>query len=176
MSVFTAIGVIIISTAWVYYFENISTLAISTQIARQFPGQLSYFVCGVFFAVEPRFIKQLKWIAPLSLLFLISFENPNIKIFLDPFAYSGIVLFVCTLKSKYFNIGKYGDISYGIYLYHFPIIQSLVFLGIFEIDIYFGTAIAFIVTLLMSLLSWHFLEKPFLKKTSYYIEARFSKR
>lgn len=163
------------SIAWVYYFEQISSLSIGSEIARQFPGQLSYFVCGTFLAVEPRFLKQLKWIAPLGMLLLIMLDNSNLKVFIDPFAYSGIVLFICTLKSNYLNVGKFGDISYGIYLYHFPIIQLLVFLGIFEINIYWGAALAFIVTLMMSLLSWHFLEKPFLKRSSYYIEAEFAK-
>ena len=170
-----ALGFTTASIVWVYYFEHISTLSIGSEIARQFPGQLSYFVCGSFLAVEPRFLKQLKWVAPLAILLLILLDNPNFKIFIDPFAYSGIVLFICTLKSKYLNFGKFGDVSYGIYLYHFPIIQLLVFLGIFEINIYWGGALAFIATLMMSLLSWHFLEKPFLKRSSHYIEAEVAK-
>ena len=55
-----------------------------------------------------------------------------------------------------------GDYSYGIYIYAFPIQQSLIALnGSMKVMSLFCSA--FIVTLALAALSWHFIEKPFLQ-------------
>jgi peptidoglycan/LPS O-acetylase OafA/YrhL len=69
---------------------------------------------------------------------------------------------------KFLNgAGMFGDFSYGMYIYAFPIQQSLVFFGMK----YLGGAIplgwmvllSIMLTLPFAVLSWHFVEKPFLK-------------
>jgi peptidoglycan/LPS O-acetylase OafA/YrhL len=63
------------------------------------------------------------------------------------------------------NFGKYGDVSYGIYILHFPIIQCLVSLGFFELFNPFILLIAIvIVVVLLGFLSWHFIESRFIKR------------
>ncbi|MFM0558175.1 hypothetical protein P0D69_45890 [Paraburkholderia sediminicola] len=71
-----------------------------------------------------------------------------------------VVIAIAESKSlKLPNAGKYGDFSYGIYLYAMPIQQSLVY--------YLGTGIglvaeivaAFSLTLPCAILSWHLIEK-----------------
>lgn len=52
----------------------------------------------------------------------------------------------------------WGDISYGVYLYHFPVLFMLDTLGISTPNRVMAT------TLVLSLLSWHLLEKPLLKR------------
>jgi peptidoglycan/LPS O-acetylase OafA/YrhL len=69
------------------------------------------------------------------------------------------------------NWGKYGDFSYGIYIWHYPIIQILVSLNIFENSpIYFMLTVILFVAL-AAYFSWNFLEKPFLRKKSHYVSA-----
>ena len=55
---------------------------------------------------------------------------------------------------------KIGDFSYGIYLYHFPILQILSLIGIhhFGFITYFG--FAFLLTVPFGILSWFYIEKP----------------
>ena len=56
---------------------------------------------------------------------------------------------------------RLGDYSYGMYVYAFPIQQTIVyrFPGVTVTELFFA---AFVVTLATAAVSWHFLEKPFL--------------
>ena len=56
---------------------------------------------------------------------------------------------------------RVGDYSYGMYIYAFPIEQTVVALwpGISALEL---IAVSFPITLLFSMLSWHMLEKPML--------------
>lgn len=59
------------------------------------------------------------------------------------------------------NIERYGDYSYGLYLYHFPICELLSRLKVTQIEIFLP--IVLIVSGLLAYLSWHYIEKPALK-------------
>jgi peptidoglycan/LPS O-acetylase OafA/YrhL len=55
-----------------------------------------------------------------------------------------------------------GDYSYGVYLYHFPILQALQ--QLFGFSAWYGLMIAAIVPVtLMAMFSWHTIEKPLLR-------------
>lgn len=167
-----AVIAIIFSISWVVYFDYISNSNYGAEIARQFPGQLSYFTFGAFFAMRPSWLAGLKWIAFLSLLIALISSDPLWKAIINPIAFSSIVLYLCTTNLKLLNLGRYGDISYGIYLYHFPIIQLCVYGKLFDQNIFIGLAISSVFTLLAAYLSWNLLEKPFLKRNSHYIKAQ----
>ena len=50
------------------------------------------------------------------------------------------------------------DLSYGLYLYHMPVLNMLIFLGNFSA--YGSLALAFVISALFAVLSWFFIEKP----------------
>ena len=78
-----------------------------------------------------------------------------------------IILFVGLHKIKALNIfSKYGDFSYGLYIYAFPIQQTLVYLAKNEISVPVLFIEAFLLTLLFAIGSWFLVEKPFLKLKS----------
>ncbi|QHT69986.1 acyltransferase [Rhodocytophaga rosea] len=56
------------------------------------------------------------------------------------------------------NFSKYGDFSYGIYIYAFPIQQALV-IKVPGLNIYTNFAISYILVFILAVLSWHFIEK-----------------
>jgi peptidoglycan/LPS O-acetylase OafA/YrhL len=60
---------------------------------------------------------------------------------------------------------RLGDYSYGMYVYAFPIQQTIVYRlpGITVAELFFA---GFVVTLATAATSWHFLEKPFLSLKS----------
>jgi peptidoglycan/LPS O-acetylase OafA/YrhL len=63
---------------------------------------------------------------------------------------------------KTFNdFGKYGDFSYGVYLYAFPVQQTLSYFGI--TTWWLHLLISAVVTLLLAVLSWKFIEFPALR-------------
>ena len=63
-------------------------------------------------------------------------------------------------------IGYYlGEISYGIYLWHLPVMMSLKNVG-FQSPLNFMTA-TIICTILLAMFSWHFIEKPIIQRYRY---------
>jgi peptidoglycan/LPS O-acetylase OafA/YrhL len=167
----TTLVVLFLSIAWVYFFTYQYSGGKGEEIARQFPGQLSYFVLGAFFAANEKLLRKIGLFALTSLILLFTTNNPLAKIFIDPFAYASIVIFLSTAAYRSLNLGKYGDISYGIYLYHFPVIQLLIYVGVFKINVWIGLVATFLITLALALLSWHLIEKRLLKRTSHYVVA-----
>lgn len=58
---------------------------------------------------------------------------------------------------------KIGDLSYGIYLFSFPIQQTLIQYGFQDKPVSIFILASTVVTVAFALISWHFVEKPFLK-------------
>ncbi|WP_305405900.1 acyltransferase family protein [Photobacterium leiognathi] len=122
-------------------------------INRQLPSMLVFFMLGAYWNfAEPKFLK------PWHLLLLI----PTV-LFLQSwfviyaFAVSFMV-YVIVFKLKPITVSKrIGDISYGIYIWHFPILQTLIMYGFFE-NIYKGAAIATALVFLFAMVSWHCIE------------------
>jgi len=83
------------------------------------------------------------------------------NIFILPTYISYVIFYVASIQtSPLRNFGRYGDFSYGMYIYAFPIQQSLV-------SIFGGTMLPILnfllasgITLIIAILSWHFIEKP----------------
>jgi peptidoglycan/LPS O-acetylase OafA/YrhL len=75
-----------------------------------------------------------------------------------------ITLFIAYAKiPRISNFGKYGDFSYGMYVYAFPIQQSLMHFWKPQLSIWTFFACAFPVILLLAVISWKFVEKPVLR-------------
>jgi len=165
----TSIFVYFLSIFWTYYFINIYSGVKGEEIARQFPGQIAYFTIGSLYFENKKIFNKLKLISLISLLTIFITNNSFIRLFVDPIAYSSIVIFLANSNYKNIKIGKYGDISYGIYLYHFPIIQLIIFSGLFKLNAWIGLFSVFLLTITMSLLSWHIVEKKLLKRSSHYV-------
>ena len=61
------------------------------------------------------------------------------------------------------RFGKYGDFSYGLYIYAFPFQQLTVYLFGPQVGVLGLTLIAFVPTLILAALSWHLIEAPAMK-------------
>lgn len=164
--------IVVVSIIWSFYFEFISKSLYGPEISRQFPGQLSYFSIGAMYAFRPNWKNMFKWVSFASLPLLLIISNPYWRSIINPIAFSSIVLYLCTMNYKLPNISKFGDISYGIYLYHFPIIQLCIYKKLFDRNIFIGLVISALFTFLAALLSWNYLEKPLLRRNSYYIKSQ----
>ena len=69
------------------------------------------------------------------------------------------------------NFGRYGDFSYGIYIIHFPVVQLMVSWGAFERHPWLAAVLTLAAILALAYLCWHWVEKPFLMKSSHYVRA-----
>lgn len=136
-------------------------------LAKQLPGYLAYFVTGIFLFLNFDFVQQKKkkfLLVAILLLILSSFLDFQID-FLYPAAFSTIVIIAAYSLPFLNNFGKYGDFTYGLYIYHFPIIQLFRQYNLFEK--YNPIIMAFsviLITLLFAVLSWFFIEKRFLDR------------
>ncbi len=79
-----------------------------------------------------------------------------------------LVMYFAFLKGPLNNFGKSGDYSYGIYIYAFPIQQTIVHFWGATMPPYQQILLAFVFVLPLAWLSWHFIEKPSLKYKSFF--------
>lgn len=139
-------------------------------LARQLPGQLSYFVAGsALYYAFAAFERRMTVLAGMALLVLVIdqvFPLPAV----EPAALG--VAVVAAAFAKYIGgAGRYGDFSYGLYILHFPVIQVMVEAGWFR-----GRPLALMVVALSSavfgaVLLWHLVEKRWLLPSSHYRRA-----
>ncbi|HQS67423.1 MAG TPA: acyltransferase [Sulfuricurvum sp.] len=121
----------------------------------------SFFFYGVMLYLYRESIivsKRLMSIGSLALIFAGLFGNlPLLILFIFPYI---LVSFGSIVKTSLFS--KTGDYSYGMYIYAFPVQQTLV--HFFKSDLNASSLffMSFLITLLMSIVSWHLLEKKVL--------------
>ncbi len=123
-----------------------------------------YFFVGMLFFQFKSFIKFNLWGLSLMIFVLILMHFQLIPRIFNIFPLSYLVFYFAFLKiPKINNFAKYGDFSYGFYLYAFPIQQVFSNLYAGKIDFYLLVTFSFITTLFFAILSWFFIEKPVMK-------------
>ena len=161
------IVIILLSICWFSYFIFISNNIFASQLSRQLPGQLMYFTIGIWLSqIGMSHFFRVFWIV-LGCLYMMckSLIYPGYVEFLNMVIYPLFVISICKTGSFNIGLGKFGDFSYGVYLFHFPVIQLLVHFGVYNFSPYFGFMLGLCITGSLSFLSWHFLEKRILKRS-----------
>lgn len=118
----------------------------------------TFFLFGVY-AYFAKFIIKLNWSLFLTSILVLIVLNfiPELHVFTIPF-YCYLALFIGSkLKLPKWNWIKNNDISYGVYLLHFPIFQFFQSLPWSSIAAF---SVALIVTFLLALFSWKLIEQP----------------
>jgi len=126
---------------------------------------LTFFLWGMVFYLYRESIPYSRTLLGVALLLLIATDLLHVLPWALPFAF-GYVLFYTAFSQrlKLQRFAKYGDFSYGIYLYAFPIQQMLVAYFARSLNAYTLAAAAFVLSLGMAILSWNLVEKRFLKR------------
>lgn len=128
------------------------------------PRFISYFLAGACFYFYRAVIIRSNLLALLSCIALYgSFVWIKCIDQVLPLAGSYLLFYLAFHNSiRFHNFAKYGDLSYGIYLYGWPI-QALVMFYLKEyINPYSFFIIALPIAFIAAYCSWHLLEKPFL--------------
>jgi peptidoglycan/LPS O-acetylase OafA/YrhL len=68
---------------------------------------------------------------------------------------------IAKIKGKLNFAGKYGDFTYGTYVFSFPVQQILIAKGV--LNPYYLFLVTAIIVLPLAILSWNLIEYPFLK-------------
>jgi peptidoglycan/LPS O-acetylase OafA/YrhL len=134
------------------------------ELAHQLPGFIQFFAVGIFCAVNYDFVhKYDKYlIIPGIIILAIYYIFGNE--YLLPIGLGIIIMFIGFHFHKLNNIGKNGDYSYGVYIFHFPIIQILVSSGYFKINKNITLLIVIGTVFSVAYISWNILEKKILKR------------
>lgn len=150
---------------WLYDYTGSNLVLI---LSRQFFGQLAYFYIGVaiYFCLD-RFKRHLAAMFGIGLFLYIIYPHiPSGDIFIAPFAV-GLVVMAISLTEKTPGLLRHRhNVSYELYLFHFPLIQLLIYTGFNNLPVYYSFPVLLLCVTLLSLLS-HFLLLPlFYRKKS----------
>ena len=136
-------------------------------LAKQLPGYLCYFLVGILINLNFEiFVKhKLKLIiATIIVILILNFHSLQIDFFY-PAAFGVLVVGFAYSTPFLNNFGKYGDFTYGVYIFHFPVIQLFRQFNLFEkYNPFFMAFLILIIVLLLAIFSWFFIEKRFLAR------------
>jgi len=84
--------------------------------------------------------------------------------YVEPLAFSAIIIAIAYYCKPLNFLQHYDNISYGLYLYHYPVIQILIRYDIHQQNITLCLILTFVITIILALLSWYIIEKPLLNR------------
>ncbi len=131
----------------------------------KWPGLLVYFVGGMalYLYRERIAYSRLAFAGCLGVLALCGFFGRGLNVVLPLAGVYALFYIAYSPRLRLQNFGRFGDFSYGVYLYSFPIQQLLIqYLGrgIAPLALFF---LSLAITLCFAALSWRFVEKPCLR-------------
>ncbi len=147
-----------------------SNHSLSFQLARQLPGQMMFFAGGMALwrlwglaKAQSAALLGIGLFVMLVALFIPGLDSLRVL------GLTALIAGVAFMPGPELNAARWGDISYGVYIVHFPIVQALVALGVFTaIGAYAGLALSAVLVFGVSYLLWWWVEKPSLRRDSHY--------
>lgn len=129
------------------------------------PRFITYFLAGACFYYYRNKIKRNNLFALLMLMAIfVSFGWGNCIEQVLPLAGAYLLFFIAFHpRIPLSNFARYGDFSYGVYLYAWPVQQVLMYFFKPLLNPWRLFFIALCITVLLAFCSWHLVEKQFLK-------------
>jgi peptidoglycan/LPS O-acetylase OafA/YrhL len=163
--------VYVASEAWRVALEQTGSAqnnGLLIELSRQLPGQMSFFIVGIALAAWRNDLNWRSALAPVALIVLAaSILVPALDV-VRALGIGVVVIWIATGLPRIFDAARFGDLSYGLYIVHFPIIQTVVALGLFLATPWVGVATAATASVFAAFLVWHLVEKPSLRADSAY--------
>jgi peptidoglycan/LPS O-acetylase OafA/YrhL len=131
-----------------------------------------FFVGAMFFIWRDKIYLSTKWILFFLTLLFVSSINKDIFFVIYCLTLPFLVFYASYVPSgRIRKFNNYGDYSYGMYIYAFPVQQSIAEI-LPNVTVPTMIVTSFLATLILSMLSWHIVEKRFLKmkESHVYIE------
>ncbi|MBU6320515.1 MAG: acyltransferase family protein [Alphaproteobacteria bacterium] len=165
------VAIYVSAELWRAALEQVSAStgqAVWIELSRQLPGQMSFFIVGVAFYLWREALTWRSLLPALGVgLFLLSVTVPAA----EPLRALGlgVTSLWCALAwPQLFDAARWGDLSYGVYIIHFPILQVIVALGLFASSPALASGVSAAAILLGSVLMWWTVERPSLRADSAY--------
>ena len=138
------------------------------RVAHQLPGVLSYFLIGTFAWYYRQWFhanRLLVWLAAgISASGVMLVKWSPLHAMLQTIAVPLIVICFAVLLPHIVSLTRLGDLSYGTYVLHYPVIQSLVALGLFNTHPGLAVVTVVVTVGVLAFASWHLVEVPFLDR------------
>lgn len=159
--------------AWRQFVPVLIEAPTSQGLTQQLPGQMAFFASGLaLHAVWDRAKARPLAFGAVGLVLLAASLSHPVLAPLRAAGLAGVIAAVAFLPGPALNAARFGDVSYGVYITHFPILQALVAAGLFgQAGHAAGFAIAAALVFAASFALWHLVEKPALRPSSHYRQA-----
>ncbi|MEM7328047.1 MAG: acyltransferase [Pseudomonadota bacterium] len=147
--------------------------SLSQQLARQLPGQMMYFAAGMaMWRVWSQVRAHTRLLTLVgSVALALSFSLPELQA-LRVLGLFGLIAGLAFMPGPALNVARWGDVSYGVYIVHFPIVQALVAGGVYNaLGFAGGLTVSTLLVFALSYLLWWWVEKPALRRDSHYRKA-----
>ncbi len=133
-------------------------------IARQFGTVFVFFYVGALLNIcWVEFLKYKWYVLVIDLVIIMICDNiPFYYTLLQPFVAGSLVLWFSLIGHWGTMLSKHDSVSYDIYLFHFPIIQFVIFLGLPKILSPIGVLLVILsITVPFAFMSWNLIGKRF---------------
>ena len=149
---------------FMYLYETRGN-AVYEMLARQVGAQLVYFYSGTAILLYfEQFQRYVKYLLPAALVLYVGRYYVDVLQFVAPFSFAILIMGI-GYNVKFLNVfSRIDNVSYGIYLFHFPVIQAIVHFRLHEYSYSLALALALVGTMVLACLSWKFIEKPILNR------------
>lgn len=142
------------------------------ELAKQMPGQLMYFLAGAWAWCHRETL--LRWrhrvgAAGLLILCLVAArdghptQGADVWDILAPIGLTAAVMWLALVVRPVAALQPRHDLSYGLYLWHFPVIQACVATGLLAWSVWLGALAALVLTVVLAWASWRLIEAPALR-------------
>lgn len=161
ISVILAVVMVLLYVVYNFFIERVAGMQLLYLQGYHFLNLGTFFVMGSLLAsiqFEKKVSVAILFISIVILFLALYFEiYSTVKHIVFPV----VVLSLGFIPLRFFStFGKYGDLSYGIYIYSFPVQQVLVYLYIPKV--YSLMALSLLISIILGFLSWHCIEKKVL--------------
>lgn len=151
-----------LSTMYRVYYQSHGNEA----LANQLPGQLSFFIAGaIVYVYLEWFMERFFLYAAVAAGTIIVIECMQQMFMFYPLCLAVVTLFVVFRLSALNRFEPKWDISYGVYIWHFPILQLAERQGLFMHNPIYTAAACGALTLVVGCLSWTLIESKMLPRT-----------
>ena len=155
-----------------YQQSKLACLMFARELAKQMPGQLMYFLAGAWAWCHRETL--LRWrhrvgAAGLLILCLVAArdghptQGADVWDILAPIGLTAAVMWLALVVRPVAALQPRHDLSYGLYLWHFPVIQACVATGLLAWSVWLGALAALVLTVVLAWASWRLIEAPALR-------------
>ena len=130
----------------------------------------TFFLSGMTVLLCFQYHKWLKLMlvlcaALMAVPYLINCEPINSCVaILEPYLFAVVLVGVAYLFSFLNFFRRFDNITYGLYLFHFPVAQTLIHFHVNERSILLTFILTLAITICLATLSWKFIEQPLMNK------------